>query len=283
MKRDMSQYKKYLIMFLTVTFGICWGTVFLYIVFEKQMMDTFGDLTLTNPLRILALYSPSIMGFLIYFLQGGVKGLKEFAKNTIPRKKDLKWFPIIMITMAVYIFLIRGICLLLHIDVPEMTYSAKKMFLEFLKQFYEEQGMFGGAWGWFGFLFFYNQGKYGKKIKAAVMTGVSMGLFTMPAYLSSPETTTCFPFYFLQVICMCICLSYILNDTNGNPIFYVAGFWVLSAASRIQLYYFAYKVQIIQIMLFLVLWGILHTYFKKKGQLEEKDGILAFPDYVYHK
>lgn len=278
--QEVKAYKKYTRLFLGVTFGICWGTVFLYIFFEKQMFSIFGDLTLTNPLRIIALYSPSVMAFLIYYLEGGIEGLKNFAKNTIPRKKDLKWFPIIMITMVIYIVLIRAFCILLHFDVPDMTYTPKERFIAFLKQFYEEQGMLGGAWGWFGFLYVYNQGKYGKKIKAAVLTGVAMGLFTMPAYLTSPETTTCFPFYFVQVICLCICLSYILNDTNGNPLMYIAGFWVLCSASRMQLYYFAYKVQVIQIILFLVLWAILHFYFKKTGRLDQNNQVLAFPNYV---
>ena len=48
--------------FLAITFGITWGLATLLMLFYDQMIAIFGELSMTNPLFILLVYSPGFAG-----------------------------------------------------------------------------------------------------------------------------------------------------------------------------------------------------------------------------
>lgn len=56
---------KTLIPFLALTFGLTWGIAALFILFTDQLVAIFGEMGISNPLFILAVYSP---GFAAVFL-----------------------------------------------------------------------------------------------------------------------------------------------------------------------------------------------------------------------
>ncbi|MBR3771152.1 MAG: hypothetical protein IKL07_02675, partial [Clostridium sp.] len=210
-----NKYKKLFITYIAITFGVCWGICLLYVIFHDVMVSAFGEMTLTNPLINIALNMPGIAGLFIYFLYDGAKGLKNYLKTLIPRKKDLIWFPIIAVVMTLYIFAVRYVCILFHVDVPEMTYTPAKMFHVFLGNFFGETGMIGQCCGWFGFLLPYLQAKYKNGVKAGLLTGFWFALFLAPGYVfSSFETATAYPSYVAQMMLLSVCISFVLNETG---------------------------------------------------------------------
>lgn len=281
-KGEIDVFDKYIKIYFLVTFGMVWATCLSYIFFQGFMTSVFGELVLTNILVIIALDGPALVCLAMYYLYDKKVGVKKYLCTLIPRKKDLKWFPIIIVVMILYLIAVRGICKGLNLPVPEMTYSLKEMGIIFLKNFYEEVGMIGVAFGWFGFVLPYYQRKYQSNIKAGLITGLTLGLFVAPGYIfSSFETATAYPWYVLQLMVFSVCISYIINDTGGNALFFLVAFWIAGTGSKVKFYYFVPSVQIIQFVIFGVLAVILHYIFKQINKEKDPKEILQiFPDFI---
>jgi membrane protease YdiL (CAAX protease family) len=67
--------------FFALAFGIGWGVVALLILFPSQIEALFGEPSYTNPLFILAVYSPSLAGVLLVWRRYGVRGLGRYLRR----------------------------------------------------------------------------------------------------------------------------------------------------------------------------------------------------------
>jgi len=72
---------KTLIPFLALTFGLTWGIAALLIFFTDQVVAIFGEISSSNPLFILAVYSPGIAGVILVWRHYGLKGLGSFFRR----------------------------------------------------------------------------------------------------------------------------------------------------------------------------------------------------------
>ena len=88
-------YRKYLWIYVGITFGLSWGMSVLYIIFYDTLAPFVGELNISNPFVMVSLNSPSIAGIIIYFIYGGFQGMESFLKCLIPNKKECIWFPIL--------------------------------------------------------------------------------------------------------------------------------------------------------------------------------------------
>ncbi|CAM5214743.1 hypothetical protein [Lysinibacillus sphaericus] len=269
---------KYLTIYLIITFGLCWGLASASMIFNDFFTKLFGETSFTNPIVMIALYSPSIAGLFVYWLMGGFEAIKNLFSKFIPRKKDLIWFPIIIGLFLIYVGSIHYGSIAVGFDVPEMTLTFKQMVIEVVKNLFEEAGILGGVLGWIGFLMPYLQKKYNSNIKAGVITGLIFGIYVLPGYvITSFELAAIFPLYVIQLMLFLIFISYMFNATNGNLLFYVLLFWLISSGARLELYYFNAQVQLLQIAFFAVSVVIMH-FITKKRNIEQKLQVL--PDYV---
>ncbi|MCA9955144.1 MAG: CPBP family intramembrane metalloprotease, partial [Anaerolineales bacterium] len=93
---------KKLIPFWAITFGLTWGIATLLILFPDQIATLFGELTVSNPLFILAVYSPGIAAVLLIWQTYGFKSLGSFLKRlTLWRAPVWAWLFIILGVPAV--------------------------------------------------------------------------------------------------------------------------------------------------------------------------------------
>ena len=83
---------KTLIPFLALTFGFTWGIAALLILFTDQVVAIFGEITSSNPLYILAVYSPGFVGTFLIWRHFGLKGLGSFFRRlTLWRMPRVWW------------------------------------------------------------------------------------------------------------------------------------------------------------------------------------------------
>ena len=96
---------KTLFPFLALTFGLTWGIAALLIFFTDQIVAVFGEVSMSNPLFILAVYSPGFAGVVLVLLKFGVKGLGIFFRRlTLWRASTVWWlFLILGIPAIVYL------------------------------------------------------------------------------------------------------------------------------------------------------------------------------------
>jgi uncharacterized protein len=81
--------------FFAIAFGLGWGLAALAIFFPTQVERIFGKVGYTNPLFILAVYSPGIAGVLLVLRHYGVRGLSRFLRRLILWRSPLGsiWAP----------------------------------------------------------------------------------------------------------------------------------------------------------------------------------------------
>jgi membrane protease YdiL (CAAX protease family) len=90
--------------FLAITFSLTWGLIALYILFTEQIVAVFGEVSMGNPLFILAVYSPLIAGAIMVWVKLGYKSLGSFFRRiTLVRTSAWWWvFIILVIPAAMY-------------------------------------------------------------------------------------------------------------------------------------------------------------------------------------
>lgn len=268
-----------LLLYLSLTFGICWGLIAVLVVFYDTLHPILGDMTIFNPIVMAALYAPTAAGLIVYFVEGGIGAVKHLLMKLIPRKKDIIWFPVIFAMVVLFVICMRFGSLAFGIPVPDRTFTLPQMLYQAFINLFEETGLIGGAFGWFGYLLPYLQQKSHSTIKSGLLTGFFFGLLVLPGYVvDSFQTVTLYPFYVAQLMVFSVFISYLFNVTKGNLLLYIFTFWLVACGSRLQFYYFIPQVQIMQIAFFLLAATVLHIVLKIKNM---EYHLQVYPDYIY--
>lgn len=83
---------KTLVSFLALTFGLTWGIAALLLLFNDEIVAIFGEISMSNPLFILAVYSPGFAGVFLVWRKYGIKGLGSFFRRlTLWHASTLWW------------------------------------------------------------------------------------------------------------------------------------------------------------------------------------------------
>ncbi len=274
--------RKYLWIYIGITFGLSWGMSILYIIFYDILSPYVGELNISNPFVMVSLNSPSIAGMFIYFIYGGWQGMKHFLKRMIPNKKECIWFPVLIGISVLFYFCMYVGSKCFGIVLPEVTMSATERIVTLLKNIYEETGLLGGALGWYGFLLPYMQKRTQSSILSGLITGFIFGLFVLPGYLfTSFETATNYPLYVVQLMIFSIFIAFLFNKTRGNVIFFILLFWLSASGSKLQFYSFVTRVQILEIIFFGVLSIVVYFWYKKgRGEDLNTSELCCFPEFI---
>lgn len=90
--------------FLAISFGLTWGLIALLFVAYDQITALFGEVSMGNPLFILAVYSPLIASTIMVWVKLGFKSLGSFFRRiTLVRTSPWWWvFIILIIPAAMY-------------------------------------------------------------------------------------------------------------------------------------------------------------------------------------
>ncbi len=96
---------KTLIPFLVLTFGLTWGIAALLILFTDQIVAIFGEISSSNPLFILAVYSPGIVGIFLVWRLYGLKGLGSFFRRLTLWRMPLVWWLFLLLGIPALAYL----------------------------------------------------------------------------------------------------------------------------------------------------------------------------------
>ena len=83
--------------FFAIAFGLGWGVIALLILFPQQTEAIFGPMGYTNPLFILAVYSPAIAGIFLVWRHHGLKGLASFFRRITLWRMPAAWWVFLVI------------------------------------------------------------------------------------------------------------------------------------------------------------------------------------------
>jgi len=203
---------KTLIPFLALTFGLTWGIAALLIFFTDQVVAIFGEISSSNPLYILAVYAPGIVGVFLVWRSYGLKGLGSFFRRLTLWRMPLVW----------WLFLLLGIPAIKYIGAAlngtisdPFPYSpwylvfpalAHSFFLGTIEEF-----------GWRGLALPLLQRKMAP-VWAGLVVGAIWAAWHIPAFLMSGlqySAWSAVPF-FGGVIALSVILTPLFNSAGGS-------------------------------------------------------------------
>jgi CAAX protease family protein len=203
---------KALVPFFALSFGLTWGLAALLMLFYDQIVAIFGEISMFNPLFILAVYSPGFAGVFLVWHYCGLKGLGSFFRRLSLWRAPLLW----------WLFLVLGIPLLFYAGAAikgsqsdpfpfspwyqVLPAMAVALFIGPIEEF-----------GWRGLALPLLQRRFAP-FWAGLILGVIWGVWHIPAFLLSgtPQSTWSFGPYFIGVIALSVILTPMFNAARGS-------------------------------------------------------------------
>ena len=202
---------KTLIPFLLITFGLTWGLALLLMLFYDQIVALFGEVTPSNPLFILAVYSPAIAGIALVLYHYGLKGLGSFLRRlTLWRMSGWWWLFLVLGIPAVFF---AGAAA--NGSIGEFPFSpwyealpalAMALFIGPIEEF-----------GWRGVALPLLQRKYAP-IWSALILGVIWAVWHIPSFLIGglPQSAWSIIPFFAGLIALSVILTPMFNAARGS-------------------------------------------------------------------
>ena len=199
--------------FLAITFGLTWGIAALLILFPDQLTAVVGEMSMTNPLFLCAVYAPAIAAFLLVIRHGGTDGLRRFLLRLLLWRCPPAW----------YLFLLAGI--------PALMYGAVA-----LKGTWGDDPFPFSPWyhmfpalalalvvgpieefGWRGIALPLLQQRY-SPLSAALILGAIWAVWHIPAFLigGTPQSEWYFVPYFLAIFAISVIMTALFNASRGS-------------------------------------------------------------------
>lgn len=211
-KRGRPMTMRTLIPFLALTFGLTWGLAALVILFTDQITAIFGEIGLSNPLVILAVYAPGIAGVLLVWWHYGLRGLGSFFRRLTLWRMPLGWWLFLLLGIPVVFFAGAAIKGTLDTAFPFPSWAeavpalALALFLGPIEEF-----------GWRGLALPLLQRRYAP-FWAALILGIIWAVWHVPSFLISgmPQTAWSAGPYFLGIVTLSVILTPMFNASRGS-------------------------------------------------------------------
>jgi membrane protease YdiL (CAAX protease family) len=203
---------KTLIPFLALSFGLTWGLAALLILFYDQVVAIFGVISLTNPLFILAVYSPGFAGVFLVWRHYGIRGLGGFFRRLTLWRAPVLW----------WLFLILGIPMLAYAGAAVKGSIRDPFPFSPWYQVFPAMAMalFIGPieeFGWRGLALPLLQRRFAPFWAGLILGGI-WGAWHIPAFLLSgtPQSAWSFGPYFIGVVAISVILTPMFNAARGS-------------------------------------------------------------------
>ncbi len=203
---------KTLIPFLAITFGLTWTIAAVLILFYDQVVAIFGEISMSNPLYILATYSPAIAGVFLVLRHYGLDGLGRFFKRMTLWRAPSKWWLFLILGIPAVVYTGAAIKGSISDPLPFSTLTgalsalALALFLGPIEEF-----------GWRGIVLPLLQRRFAP-VWSGLIIGTIIAAWHAPAFLLSgtPMSNWSFVPYFGAVIAIYVIMTAFFNASKGS-------------------------------------------------------------------
>jgi membrane protease YdiL (CAAX protease family) len=201
-----------LIPFFAIAFGLAWTIIAVLILFPDQTEAIFGPMGYTNPLFVLAVYSPAIAGIFLVWRHYGTKGLGSYFRRLTLWRMPVVWWAFLVVGIPAAFYLaaaIKG-----NITDP-FPFSPWYGVLPALAT-----GLIIGPveeFGWRGVALPLLQRRYAP-LWSSLILGLIWGLWHLPAFFlsGSPQSAWSFGPFFIGALAITVILTAMFNAARGS-------------------------------------------------------------------
>ncbi|MFN0178232.1 MAG: type II CAAX prenyl endopeptidase Rce1 family protein [Gemmatimonadales bacterium] len=201
-----------LVPFLAISFGLTWGIAAALLLFTDRLAAIFGPLTGTNPLFVLAVYSPGIAAVFLIWRRFGLVGLGRYFRRLTLWRMPMAWWAFLLLGIPAVFYLGAAIKGTLADPFPFTPWyrvlpaMATALFIGPIEEF-----------GWRGLA----QPLLQRRLApfwAGLVLGVIWALWHIPAFAlsGSPQSSWSFPAFFFGVVAMAVILTPMFNAAGGS-------------------------------------------------------------------
>jgi len=202
-----------LIPFLCIVFGLAWGLLALFILATDWVVSTFGELSGSHPLFILAVHAPAIAALILVARSTGLPGLGRFLSRLLVWRTSPMWLLFLVLGFPVLFFagaFIKGNAS----SAPMLTETATVLLpaIAFMLILGPVEEI-----GWRGFALPILQ-RHLVPFWSGLLLGIVWALWHLPAFMlgGTPQAAWGFlPFFAGSVACSVI-LTAFFNDARGS-------------------------------------------------------------------
>lgn len=212
LRKSNAMKGKTLVPFLALSFGLTWGIATLLILFADPIAAVFGEIGLSNPLVILAVYSPGLAGVFLVWRHYGLEGLGSFFKRLTLWRAPVGWWLFMILGVPAVVYLGAAIKGSISDPFPfspwyqVMPALALALFLGPIEEF-----------GWRGLALPLLQRRFAPFWAGLILGGI-WALWHVPSFLMSglPQSAWSPVPYFLGIIAISVILTPLFNASRGS-------------------------------------------------------------------
>ena len=198
--------------FLALTFILTCGLAALLILFYEQIVAIFGEISTTNPLYILAVYSPGFAGIFLVWRHYGLKGLGSFFQRLTLWRAPMTWWLFLILGIPVFFYAGAAFKGTLCDPFPFSPWYqvlpalGLALFLGPIEEF-----------GWRGLALPLLQRKFAP-FWAGLLLGLIWAVWHIPAFLMSgtPQSSWSFVPFFAGVVSISVVQTPLFNASRGS-------------------------------------------------------------------
>jgi len=203
---------KTLALFLAFTFLLTWGLAACFMLFPESITAVFGEPGLSNPLVVLAIYAPGIVGVLVVIFQGGLKGLLSFLRRLTLWRIPLNWWLFLLLGIPAVVY--TGAAIKRTLAEPFAFNPWTLVFPALLHAL-----LLGPIeeFGWRGLALPLLQRKFAP-FWAGLILGCIWALWHVPSFVISgmPQSAWSAGPYFLGIIAISVIMTPLFNTSKGS-------------------------------------------------------------------
>jgi len=213
--------------FVLLTFGITWGLMALMIFGGDLMTSLFGELGVTHPVYILAVWSPAVVAFILILLHAGPGGMRRFLGRLSPRGVTPAWWalaflalPLVKILSAMLNGTPFNQLLVLQPFGEVLLVTAFMLVLGPVEEF-----------GWRGLMLPLMQ-RVIAPVWAGLLVGFAWAIWHIPAFYlgGTPHTAWALAPFVIGVTAVGVVMAVVYNRTRGNLLLPIVIHWQLNVA-----------------------------------------------------
>jgi uncharacterized protein len=197
--------------FFALAFGLGWGIMTLLILFTSQIEAIFGEIGYTNPVFILAVYTPGIAGVWLVWRHYGTKGLGSYFRRLTLWRMPRAWWWWLLLGIPAGKYLGAALNGTITEFPFDPWYGVLPMLVAALLIGPVEE------FGWRGVALPLLQRRY-TPLAASLILGAVWGFWHLPAFLGSgtEQSGWAFPPFVVGVLALSVLLTPMFNAAGGS-------------------------------------------------------------------